>query len=145
MKFTRRELYDLVWSEPLTVIAKKFETSDYVLRKACTNFNIPLPKSGHWMKIRFGKHVDVQPLDKNYEGQNNVSLSETPTSENIITVSEEPSPLEVLKIEIENDKKVSLIIPDRLTKPDKLIETLKNELEDRTGYSSEGNRIKAWD
>ncbi len=33
MKFIRKELYDLVWSDPLTSIAKKFETSDYDLRK----------------------------------------------------------------------------------------------------------------
>lgn len=145
MKFTRRELYDLVWSEPLTAIAKKFETSDYVLRKACKDFNIPLPKSGHWMKIQFGKPVDIEQLDENYDGPNDVSLSETPTSEKIISVSVELSPLEALKTEIENDKRVSLIVPDRLTKPDKLIETLKNELEGKTGYSSEGNRIKARD
>lgn len=97
------------------------------------------------MKIRFGKPVDIEPIDENYEGANDVSLSETSTPENTITVSVEPSPLEALKNEIENDKKVSLIVPDRLTKPDKLIKSLKNELEDKTGYSSDGNRIKAWD
>lgn len=142
---SREELYDQVWSEPLTVIAKKFETSDYVLRKACKDFKIPLPKSGHWMKIQFGKPVEIEHLDENYDGPNDVSLSETPTPENIITLLVEQSPLEVLKTEIENDKKISLVVPDRLTKPDKLIESLKNELEDKTGYSSDGNRIKAWD
>jgi hypothetical protein len=145
IKFTRRELYDLVWSEPLTAIAKKFETYDYVLRKACKDFNIPLPKSGHWMKIQFGKPVDIEPLDEDYDGPNDVSLSETLSTEKIISVSVELSPLEALKTEIENDKRVSLVVPDRLTKPDKLIESLKKELEERTGYSSEGNRIKAWD
>lgn len=145
MKFTRKELYDLVWSEPLTSIAKKFETSDYVLRNACKDFNIPLPKSGHWMKIQFGKPVYIEPLDENYDGPNDVSLSENPNPEKIVSVSVELSPFEALKTEIENDKKVSLIVPDRLTKPDKLIESLKNELEDKTGYSSDGNRIKAWD
>lgn len=145
IKFTRKELYDLVWSEPLTAIAKKFETSDYVLRKACKDFNIPLPKSGHWMKIQFGKPLDIEPFNENYDGPNDVSLSESPNPENIITVSAELTPLEALKTEIENDKKVSLVVPDRLTNPDKLIVSLKKELEERTGYSSDGNRIKAWD
>ena len=142
---SREELYDQVWSKPLKVIAKKYHTTDYALRIICKKYQIPLPKSGHWMKIQFGKPVDVELLDENYDGPNDVSLSETPTPKNIITLSVEPSPVEALKNEIENDKKVSLIVPDRLTKPDKLIESSKNELEVKTGYSSDGNRIKAWD
>lgn len=142
---SRKELYDQVWSEPLTVVAKKYQTTDYALRIVCKKFKIPLPKSGHWMKIQFGKPVHVDILDENYYGPNDVSLAETPTWENIITLLVKQSPLDVLKTEIENDKKVSLIVPDRLTKPDKLIESLKNELENKTGYSSDGNRIKAWD
>lgn len=145
IKFTRKELYDIVWSEPLTEIAKKFETTDYGLRKACKNFNIPLPKSGHWMKIQFGKPVVIEPYDDKYDGPDDVSLSENQTEERIVSVAVERSPLEALKYEIENDKKVSLVVPERLTKPDKLIESLKNELEDKIGYSSEGNRLKAWD
>ncbi len=145
MKFTRKELYDLVWSGPLTIIAKKFETSDYVLRKVCKDFNIPLPKSGHWMKIQFGKPVDIEPLDENYAGPNDVSLSETPTPENIISVSVELSSPEALKYEIENDKRVSLVVPDRLVNPDKLIVSAKEKLSQAHGYHSEGNRLKVRD
>lgn len=51
--FSRKELYDQVWSEPLTTVAKKYQTTDYVLRIICRKYKIPLPKSGHWMKIQF--------------------------------------------------------------------------------------------
>lgn len=169
IKLTRKELYDIVWSEPLTAIAKKIETSDYALRKTCKDFNIPLPKSGHWMKIQFGKPVMIEPLDKNYEGRDDVSLTqqtkapapirtstsnenslpgiltETPVEERMVTIKEELSPLEELKMEIENDQNVSLKVPDRLVKPDKLIESLKNELKDQKGYAPDGNRLKTRD
>ncbi len=143
--FTRKELYDLVWSEPLTAIAKRFETSDYILRKACKDFKIPLPKAGHWIKIQFGKPVEIELLDESYMGKNDISLSEAPITEIKILPSLNLSPFEALKAEIENDKRVSLVVPERLTGPDKMIELLKKELENRTGYSSEGFRIKSFD
>ena len=46
--FTREELYELVWSEPLTRLAKKYNISDNGIRKKCKKMNIPLPKVGHW-------------------------------------------------------------------------------------------------
>jgi len=33
VKLTRRELYDLVWTEPLSRLAKRFKISDIALRK----------------------------------------------------------------------------------------------------------------
>lgn len=39
--FTRDQLYDLIWSKPITVLAKEFGLSDNDLRKTCKAFNIP--------------------------------------------------------------------------------------------------------
>ena len=41
MELTRKELYDLVWSEPMTTICKRFGLSDNGLRKRCKSMNIP--------------------------------------------------------------------------------------------------------
>ena len=60
--FSREGLYKLVWSEPLTKLAKKYKTTDWELRKFCTKQNIPLPQSGHWMKLKYGKKVKIEPL-----------------------------------------------------------------------------------
>lgn len=38
--FTRTELYDLVWSELLLTISKKYNISDIELRKICSRLNI---------------------------------------------------------------------------------------------------------
>jgi hypothetical protein len=59
-KFTRLELYRLVWSEPLRKLAKRFGISDVAIGKRCRRSNIPLPGLGHWAKKEAGKQV-IQP------------------------------------------------------------------------------------
>jgi len=85
-KFTRLELYDLVWSKPMTTLAKEFNLSDNGLRKICKKNDIPLPNSGHWAKIKYGyKTIKIQlPKQKN-------------TIEKLI------------EINIDNDKSLSLV------------------------------------
>ena len=41
--FTRQELYELVWSESMLSLSKKYNISDTALRKICKRMNIPLP------------------------------------------------------------------------------------------------------
>lgn len=55
MELTRKELYDLVWSEPMTTICKRFGLSDNGLRKRCKSMNIPTPPLGYWTKLKYGK------------------------------------------------------------------------------------------
>ena len=64
MELTRKELYDLVWAEPMTTICKRFGLSDNGLRKHCKSMNIPTPPAGYWAKIKFGKKVKIIPLRK---------------------------------------------------------------------------------
>ena len=54
---TRQELYDLVWSRPITHIAKDFGMSDVAVRKHCKNMDIPTPPVGYWMKLQHNKKV----------------------------------------------------------------------------------------
>ena len=57
MTLTRGELYQLVWSEPLRTLAKRFGISDVALAKRCRGANIPLPGLGYWAKKEAGKAV----------------------------------------------------------------------------------------
>lgn len=59
----RQELYDLVWSEPLTKLAVKFDITPSQLKTICIDFEIPLPKNGYWSKLKFNKEVKVFPLE----------------------------------------------------------------------------------
>jgi hypothetical protein len=75
LTLTRKELYDLVWSEPLIQLAKKLNISDNGLRKICKRMNIPLPNSGHWQKIKFGYKVQVPKLPTKFEGNKTIKLA----------------------------------------------------------------------
>lgn len=39
IKISRKELYDLVWSKPMSTLAKEYLISDNGLRKICKKFN----------------------------------------------------------------------------------------------------------
>ena len=60
MEKSRVELFDLVWSKPMTRLAKELGLSDVGLRKICVKFGIPLPPRGYWSRLQFGKQ-DPRP------------------------------------------------------------------------------------
>lgn len=60
--FTREEFYDLVWSKPMTHLAKEFRLSDVALHKICKKHGIPKPPLGWWAKKQAGKPVKQTPL-----------------------------------------------------------------------------------
>ena len=62
--FTREEFYDLVWSKPITHLAREFALSDVALHKICKKHDIPNPPLGWWAKKAAGKTVKQTPLPK---------------------------------------------------------------------------------
>lgn len=63
IKFINREqLYQEVWSIPLTKLAPVYNLPTYEMKKLCDTFCVPLPKVGHWSKVAFGKIFEVPPL-----------------------------------------------------------------------------------
>ncbi|SHK15268.1 hypothetical protein [Desulforamulus aeronauticus] len=57
----RQKLFNEVWSEPMTTIAKRYGLSDNGLRKRCIKLEIPLPPVGHWAKLQAGKESAPKP------------------------------------------------------------------------------------
>jgi len=62
ISFTRKELYDQVWSTPMTKLAKQYGLSDSGLATICKKHNIPRPLGGYWSKLRAGHNVKKIPL-----------------------------------------------------------------------------------
>lgn len=60
--YTREELYELVWAEPVRVIAERIGMSDVALAKTCRKHGVPLPPRGHWAKVAAGKRTHRIPL-----------------------------------------------------------------------------------
>jgi hypothetical protein len=52
---TRRELFDLVWSKPVTKVAADLGISDVAVKKICDKHRIPVPGRGYWAKIAAGQ------------------------------------------------------------------------------------------
>ncbi|MEZ4945551.1 MAG: hypothetical protein R2804_08495 [Cyclobacteriaceae bacterium] len=116
ISLTKKQLHELVWSTPLSKLAKHYGMSDVGLRKLCIRHNIPIPKNGHWQKIRFGKMSPVIELP----------LSQ---GNDTITIQMEDDPeikpinyyVNKLQKEIEDQLAPELQIPKRLIKPHELI------------------------
>ena len=53
----REELYEQVWSVPLSQLCEQYGLSDNGLRKVCKRLNVPLPARGYWAKVEAGHKV----------------------------------------------------------------------------------------
>ncbi len=115
---TRQELYELVWSEPLTSIIKRFGLTDFFIRRVCKEMMVPLPGPGYWSKIRYGKKVEWDELPSDYKGKKEVDFSSNAGSDPLV---------KKLK-EILNDSHLNLKVPKTLSNPDPLIVDAKQSL-----------------
>lgn len=70
-EFTRQAFYDLVWSKPITHVAKDFALSDVAVHKICRKHNIPTPPLGWWAKKQAGKAVEQTALPDAGHGSSN--------------------------------------------------------------------------
>ena len=61
---TRKDLYEEVWADPVSEVAKRYSLSDVGLAKLCRTMGIPLPPRGCWAKVRSGEGVKRASLPK---------------------------------------------------------------------------------
>lgn len=126
VEVTRQELYNLVWSKPMSKLALEYNLSDNGLRKICKKHEIPLPLLGHWQKIQYNKEVKIIPLPKDFKGENSITLNEGETKEN-----EGITNFSKLLKEITDDTTLSFKVSDKLSNPDKLISEAKEDFATR--------------
>ena len=67
-EFTRRELYDLVWSQPMRTVAARLGISDVALAKHCKKADIPVPERGYWARKQAGKRTVQIALPPRFPG-----------------------------------------------------------------------------
>lgn len=61
-RFTRQELFDLVWSKPMSHLVAELDTTVAVLTTLLRRADIPTPPAGYWMRKEFGKPVEQPSL-----------------------------------------------------------------------------------
>lgn len=69
IQLDRPGLFELVWSKPVSRVAKEWGLSGRGLSKACRRLNVPTPPRGYWARIRAGKRVRRPQLPKLAEGE----------------------------------------------------------------------------
>jgi hypothetical protein len=103
---TRRKLYELVWSEPIMRLAKRYGLSDVGMAKLCTRCAIPRPPRGYWAKKQFGKATRWTPLpnpDDDFEITMTIPTESEHTSQDVRQANERQATKEKqteLKIEV---------------------------------------------
>ena len=88
----RRQLYELVWSEPMRDVARRFGISDVGLAKLCRRVDVSTPMAGYWMKTRNGKTVRRQPLSTNKNHDDSIIL--TPRVRTVVVHAPLPEDIE---------------------------------------------------
>jgi len=63
MRLSRVQLHDLVWSKPMTELARQFGLRDQHIAKACDEADIARPRAGYWQKLEHGKSVSRAALN----------------------------------------------------------------------------------
>lgn len=141
IEFTRKQLYDLVWSISVSKLTQQYALSNIGVKKLCQQFDIPMPNNGYWMKLKFNKPVRKVKFNPIFGGVDKIRL----------TIREEGNPINVdqtpltLRIkEIENDPKAPLTVPEEIIKPDILTFQTKQYWQGKISFTSyrEDNRIK---
>jgi AcrR family transcriptional regulator len=51
---TRDQLYERVWSKPMSVLAREYGLTGNALAKICSRMHVPYPSRGHWAKVLAG-------------------------------------------------------------------------------------------
>src|SRR5438132_7253067 len=59
---TREQLYEQVWSTPMSQLCKVYGLSDVDLAKICRAHQVPFPWRGYWVKKRHGEPIRQVPL-----------------------------------------------------------------------------------
>jgi len=139
MNFTREALYELVWSKPISSIAKEYDILDYVIRKICKKYEIPLPKLGHWQKLQHGKPPirEKLPISEKWK---DVEIRISDRDEDVST-NPYFTRLSVLAKEIEKQHPKLILVPDRLTNPDPMVAEVKVNLEPQKAIGWYGLKV----
>lgn len=103
-KMTRKELYDLVWSNPMTTLHNQLEIKPAYLKKTCLDYVIPIPNNGYWSKLRHGKKMEIPALKGDFNKVIDLKI--------------------IKEVKIRHEFEVS----QKLLKPDELVIKAKNDL-----------------
>lgn len=77
LRIDRTQLHEMVWSAPISSLARRFGPSDAGLAKLCKRFGVPIPSRGYWARVSTGRTPERRPLPLPERGEDRaVTLEE---------------------------------------------------------------------
>lgn len=128
-RLSRKELYDLVWSEPMTTLSSRFGISDVALKKTCRRAEIPTPDRGYWAKKEAGKQTFQAALPLRPPGMDDEILVAGGNSYYWHSESKE------------EELRAPLPVPPEFTEP---IEALRERIAKAIGKISVPHQVRVW-
>ena len=118
IRVERQALYEQVWAQPMTKVAKEYGISNVALAKICKKLNIPYPWRGYWRRKETGKAVKQLPLPPNADPtKQTATIHRTIRPEAIEHMSEETTQ----SVTAEQAPEQKIEVPDRLSKTHRLL------------------------
>lgn len=78
LMLSREQIYNEVWELSLAGVARKYSISYGLIYKLCKEANVPIPPSGYWTKLNFGKPVSKPPLPDSTINEFAIPRAKTP-------------------------------------------------------------------
>lgn len=117
---SRSDLYTLVWAEPMSKIAPRFNLSDVGLKKICRKNRIPVPGRGYWRRVQTGRRVPQTPLPR---------MEHAPMIEIAVRPPAPPAPQGVVEqAQKEESPENRIVVPTRLGRPHAVTKATRDAL-----------------
>ncbi len=123
IRYEREKLYEQVWAEPVTKVAKVYGVSDVALRKTCKKLLVPLPPAGYWAKVAAGKTPRKPQLPK-FSGPTELLRNRYVSDEPVEPTPPEPAHL-IERREYEARSENKIVVANTLTEPHPLVAALQ--------------------
>lgn len=111
--FSRKQFYDLVWSESLAAISRKYNIYYTCLREVCNEMAIVIPPNSYWSKLKFGKPVTKENFRESTTEKQEISLWLRTDEEGEESFSKDTTALNKNKAEI--SKKLKSKYPKKIS------------------------------
>lgn len=129
---TKEELYDLVWSQPMTKLAGSLRLSDVGLRKKCKKLNIPLPPQGYILRSPNRQQGQRPPLPP-FDGNNAIEFT---TDKETKSSAREMAQEVKTQIEFESLGENRIKVLSKLFNPHLLVQQFKESLSNLSYYET---------
>lgn len=115
---SREQIYNEVWELSLAGVARKYGISYGLIYKLCREANVPIPPSGYWTKLNFGKPVSKPPLPDSTINEVAIPRAKTPRIR-VQKVDQGTATISEAKIEAQQDEEV---VNNANARPDDVLE-----------------------